>query len=85
MTDWAFNVLICGRAWILVPKVLTIMIFQLQVDDFQDSYISRIYMMADRENTCFLLFEKLMSHLESRSLNKSSVCAVIMSTKEAVL
>lgn len=39
-------------------------------------------MMTDRENICFLLFEKLMSHLEQGSHNKGSAYAMIMSKRK---
>lgn len=74
-----FVQLINGRAWIPVPKALSLMIFYLPSAWFSRFIWCKIYMMTKRENTCFLLFKKLLPPVVPESYNKSSACAVIMS------
>lgn len=76
-----FVQLINGRAWIPIPKVRSI-IFYLPKGWFSRPWSFQIYMMENGENTCFLLFQTLMSYLEPRSHNKGSACVVILSKRK---
>lgn len=79
-----FAQLINGKAWILVPKALSIMIFHVPRGWFS-RLLSFQNLYDDRENTCFLLLEKLMSHLESRTPNKGFQLMLWLCQKEKIL